>query len=325
MENTKKTGCLPEGFLYHSDENQAILSSIQGLEKAMRRMDLVEGIVTLCDNQMRLHVDLHCAEGIIEPDEAILLNDGESRKDIALISRVGKPAVFRIMSLEEKDGKTVAKLSRRSAQLSCRENYLSSLLPGDLIPATVTHIEPFGAFLDIGCGISSLLSIDSISVSRISSPKDRLSVGMKIYVAVKSNDPVSGRIYTTLKELLGTWAENAAEFEVGQTVPGILRSVEPYGVFVELTPNLSGLAEVKDESISEWKSCIGKKVSVFVKSILPERMKIKLVIIDACPENVFKAPIRYFVDPDVTPHLSNWLYSPFGASKVVETQFDDPQ
>ena len=46
------------------------------------------------------------------------------------------------------------------------------------------------------------------------------------------------RITLTHKELLGTWAENAAQFHAGETVAGIIRSVEPYGVFVELSPNL---------------------------------------------------------------------------------------
>ena len=42
--------------------------------------------------------------------------------------------------------------------------------------------------------------------------------------------------------MLGTWAENAALFSPGQTVTGVVRSVEDYGIFVELTPNLAGLA-----------------------------------------------------------------------------------
>ncbi|MGL0910084.1 hypothetical protein ACSTB0_13670, partial [Faecalibacterium wellingii] len=42
--------------------------------------------------------------------------------------------------------------------------------------------------------------------------------------------------------LLGTWEENAAGFTVGETVVGIVRSVEEYGTFIEIAPNLAGLA-----------------------------------------------------------------------------------
>ena len=62
-------------------------------------------------------------------------------------------------------------------------------------------------------------------------------------------------------------AQNAALFSVGETVRGVVRSIEPYGVFIELTPNLSGLAEPRADLHP------GMAVSVYIKSILPQRMK----------------------------------------------------
>ena len=74
----------------------------------------------------------------------------------------------------------------------------------------------------------SLLSIDCISVSRISHPSDRFRAGDRIKVVVKSIDRENGRIFVTHKELLGTWEQNAALFSPGQTVTGIVRSIEDY-------------------------------------------------------------------------------------------------
>ncbi len=313
----------PEGELYFSAENQAALSSLAGLEKAMQNGTVVEGIATLCDSDLRLHVDLKCAHGILEPEDAVFCRVGETRKDIAIVSRVGKPIAVRILSMERRGEETIVHLSRKAAQEDCIRQYLSGLRPGDLIDAKVTHLENFGAFLDIGCGVTSLLSVDCISVSRISHPRNRLSVGESITVAVKSNDPESGRIYVTLRELLGTWEENAASFEVGQTVTGIIRSVEHYGVFIELTPNLAGLSEIRsEEHANSLRQLIGKSASVYIKSIIPERMKIKLVIIDA--ENCTPLPkkISYFIQKKDTPHLSHWIYSPPNAVKRIETKFD---
>ena len=87
---------------------------------------------------------------------------------------------------------------------------------------------------------------------------------------MRSVDVENRRITLTHRELLGTWEENAALFAAGETVRGIVRSVEPYGVFIELAPNLSGLAENR-EGLTP-----GTPVSVYIKSILPQRMKIKL-------------------------------------------------
>jgi small subunit ribosomal protein S1 len=194
---------------------------------------------------------------------------------------------------------------------------LANLKPGDIIKSNVTHLEQFGAFVDVGCGVASLLSIDCISVSRISHPKDRFSVGDSILCVVKKNDEAGKRIFVTHKELLGTWEENAAEFTPGQTVTGIVRSIEDYGIFIELAPNLAGLAEYKD-NIKE-----GQIVSVFIKSIIPERMKIKLVIIDSYPayQNTNSQNYKYFLD-DGNIHIDTWKYSPEISNKWVETVFD---
>ena len=178
----------------------------------------------------------------------------------------------------------------------------------------MTHEEPFGAFVDIGCGIVSLLSIDCISVSRISHPRDRFACGDFLRAAVKCIDRQTGRIYMTEKELLGSWEENAALFEPGQTVTGLVRSIEDYGIFVELTPNLAGLAEYK-EGVS-----VGDRATVFIKSINPERMKIKLVLIDSYKDFSAPAPLRYFLPEDCN-RLSSWRYSPDCCPKSVGTVF----
>lgn len=60
--------------------------------------------------------------------------------------------------------------------------------------------------MDIGCGLPSLISIDQISVSRISHPRDRFAVGESIYAVVKAVEP-EGRVQLSHKELLGTWAK----------------------------------------------------------------------------------------------------------------------
>lgn len=127
---------------------------------------------------------------------------------------------------------------------------LSALSPcrlARLLPAVVTHLDRFGAFCDIGCGNVSLLSIEHISISRINHSRDRFQEGQHIFVAIGAQDPVLRRINLTHKELLGTWQENAQEFSIGETVVGIVRSIKDYGVFIELSPNLSGLAEYRDD------------------------------------------------------------------------------
>lgn len=312
---------LPEGLLYSSAENREYLSSLSSLERAMNEGRILESTALLCDSSMRLHVDLYGIEGIIEREEALYCREGEQIKDIAIITRVGKPVCFKVISISHKNGKPVVYLSRRAAQLECLHCYLDGLICGDIVRARVTHLESFGAFVDIGCGISSLLSVDCISVSRISHPSDRLSVGEYIYSVIKSIDKENGRIFVSMRELLGTWSENASLFEAGQTVAGIIRSIESYGVFVELAPNLAGLAELKDGMKERLASSIGQYSAVYIKSIIPERMKIKLVLIDGFCEGSKISEPKYFIDPRVTSHIDSWTYSPPSSQRKIETVF----
>ena len=313
----------PEGSLIRRAENREYISSLQGLERAMNEGRILESTALLCDSEMRLYVDLYGIRGIIERDEVLFCRRGEEPKDIAIITRVGKPICFKVLGFTRVNGETVARLSRRAAQLECQRNYLSLLTPGDIIPATVTHMESFGAFLDVGCGLSSLLSVDTISISRISHPSDRLRVGESVHAVVKSVDRPRERLFLSMRELLGTWEENAARFRAGQTVAGIVRSVESYGVFVELSPNLAGLAELREGESDRGIATVGQYAAVYIKSILPERMKIKLVLIDSYKGEPPREELRYYIDCKQITHLDRWQYSPMGAHKVVETIFED--
>lgn len=233
----------PEGTLLETEENAYYLQNEETLRCAMRIGQILEGRALLCDYNHNLIVDLGCCRGVIPREEGALGIREQTVRDIAIISRVNKPVAFLVTAVEyDESGALRPVLSRRAAQLRCRTEYIERLTPGEIIPARVTHLENFGCFVDIGCGLPSLISIDQISVSRISHPRDRFAVGESIYAVVKEVEP-EGRVQLTHKELLGTWAENAALFLPGETVAGVIRSVEDYGVFVELTPNLAGLAE----------------------------------------------------------------------------------
>ena len=306
---------LCEGSLIGTKENHEYISSVNGLERARQEGKILEGVVKMCDNEsLTMHIDLCGVDGIIEKEESMY---ADNIKDIAIITRVGKAVAFKVKELiKDKTGHTVAILSRKDAQKDCVENYLLDLVPGDIIRARATHFEPFGAFMDIGCGVSSLLSVDCISVSRISNPAERFDLREEMDVIVKSIDYETGRIYVSTKELFGTWEENVSGYNVGQTVSGIIRSIESYGIFVELSPNLAGLAELK-AGVS-----VGEKCSVYIKSIMPEKMKIKLVIIDTCEiENQNKKERKLFVDTSKTMHMDYWRYSPKDCPKLIETDF----
>ena len=311
MERLQQEQFLPEGSLLDTPDNLTHLRTEAGLREAMQTGQRLEARVRVCDGSHNLHVDLPCMRGLIPRAEGALgISEGTTR-DIALISRVNKPVCFSVVRIEhDGTGMPYAVLSRRMQQEQCRADYISRLRPGDVIPARVTHLAPFGCFVDIGCGVPSLIPIDAISVSRISHPADRFRVGQEIRAAVKGFE--NGRVLLTHKELLGTWAENAACFSAGETVAGIVRSVEDYGIFIELAPNLAGLADL----LADIKP--GQRASVYIKSIVPDRMKIKLAVVDVFDESCPPPPVRYFFTGS---HMDEWVYTPPRAKRKIATVF----
>lgn len=288
---------LPEGM-----QNQPVstVKTMDDLRRALLTGEILTATAYLCDETHNLHVFFPGGlTGVIPREEAALGVADGSIRDIAILSRVGKPVCCKVTDVSSEGGVT---LSRTAAQLEAREHLFDTHRPGDVIPAVVTNLAPFGAFCDVGCGVVALMGIETISVARISHSRDRFREGQQIYAVISQLDRETGRINLTHRELLGTWAENAARFQAGQTVTGIVRSVQDYGVFVELTPNLSGLAEPDDELQP------GDAVSVYIKSILPDKLKLKLSILEKLDgKHLPRQPLHYM---QTEGHMDYWQYSP---------------
>lgn len=291
---------LPEGRLLHTPENQTACSSLPALQQAMAEERVLEGRAVLCTPDHDLSVKVGPFLGMIPREEAALgIREGTAR-EIAILSRVGKPLSFVVTDVVKEQDPPILRLSRRRAQELALHRLLACP-PGTVLPATVTHLEGFGAFVDVGCGVISMIGIENCSVSRISHPSCRFSPGQEIYAVVTETDPELGRIYLSHKELLGTWLENAAHFSPGMTVPGIVRGVKEYGSFIELAPNFTGLAD-RTEGLME-----NDRVSVYIKAILPDRMKVKLTVIHKLDADVPPDPLFYFTTGG---QLTRWDYSP---------------
>ena len=145
---------------------------------------------------------------------------------------------------------------------------------GDITSGIVKNIQPYGAFIQIESGVTGLLHIEDISIGRIKSPEERLKVGQKIDIVVKSINKENGRINLSYKELLGNWEDNITDISQGTIIKGTARDTEKNknGIFIEIKPNLIGMAEYRPGI--EY----GQNVEVYVKKIIPEKKKIKLKI-----------------------------------------------
>lgn len=123
---------------------------------AMQQRKILQAPAIKCDERHDLHIALGCCAGVMPRAEAARGILGGETRDIAILSRVGRPVCFTVMGFAP-DG--TALLSRRSAQEAALEQIFREKRPGDILPAVVTGLAPFGAFCDIGCGAVGLLGI----------------------------------------------------------------------------------------------------------------------------------------------------------------------
>ena len=254
---------IPEGW------NPKEEYTIEQLEDAKLFGKTIEGFVTSCDENYNLHVSLgKNIVGIIPKDE-FELND--NIKPSIYKNKENTAVQFKVIDMSDNN----IMLSRKAVKQEAFNWVRDDLKTGDIVCGIVKNIRPFGAFIEIGGGMVGLLHIEDISVSRIKTPEERLYVGQKINVMIKSIDKDEERICLSYKELLGNWEDNVKELEEKTVVDGIIKEADKYknGIFIELKPNLVAMAEYQ-EGLK-----YGQRVKVLIKKIIKSKRKIKVVII----------------------------------------------
>jgi len=269
------------------------------LLRAMERAAVLEAMVTRCDAAHTLYLDLGEAEGRISREAAAVGVAEGTVRETAVLSLVGRVICFRVLELHRTADGLIAGCSRRLPQQEARDTYLAALRPGDILPAVVIGLARFGAFCDIGRGVTALLPAGFIAVTHTDDAAERFAPGQQLTAVVR--EVADGRITLSHRELLGTWRDNAALFAPGQVVPGVVRGVMPFGIFVELTPNLAGLCEPQSGLQH------GDRVSVLIRSIRPEKQKIKLSVVTKLPPSAEPPRYRYLRR---TGHMDFWQYAP---------------
>ena len=259
----------PEGW-----NNEISQLDIINIEQIKAKGEILQGIVKDCDDNYNLHINFENGlNGIIprEEVEGINLQEDGLPKTNLCTGKVHKFVQFKVKAIEN----DTAILSRKEVQCEALDFVKNELEVGQKLSGIVKNIKPYGAFVEIGGGVVGMVHIEDLSIARIKTPYERLKIGQKVEIVVKSINRENGKVILSYKETLGSWEENAKNFEPGTRAKGIVRETEKNknGIFIELTPNLVGMAEYKEGL--EY----GQTVQVYIKKIDNERKKVKLLII----------------------------------------------
>ncbi|MCV3406790.1 30S ribosomal protein S1 [Campylobacter lari] len=166
---------------------------------------------------------------------------------------------------------------------------------GDTIKVTVSNIEPYGAFVDLGNDIEGFLHISEISWDKnAKNPKDYISEGQELDVEVIEINAKERRLRVSLKKLLAKpFDEFLKSHKVGDVVKGSVTSVTNFGAFVKIA-NLEGLLHNEDASWNRNDKCkdmykIGDVIEVKIIKLDKENQKISL-----STKELQKSPVQVY-------------------------------
>ncbi|WP_051604617.1 30S ribosomal protein S1 [Helicobacter rodentium] len=153
---------------------------------------------------------------------------------------------------------------------------------GDAIKVTVSNIEPYGVFVDLGNDIEGFLHISEISWNKnIQNPEEFLKAGQEIDVEVIEIDTKDRRLRVSLKKLLDKPFEQfAKKHKEGEMLKGVVATLTDFGAFVKLD-GIDGLLHNEDAYWNKNEKCkdlmkIGETIEVKIAKIDREKERISL-------------------------------------------------
>lgn len=249
--------------------------SLKQLEEIKNKQEVLDMYVTDIDDSFNMiGVIGKNIKAIIPRDESSsIVGDDGLVEEKHIINKKGKILHVCIKEIINNNDNIELIVSKKILELKVRKWMYMHLKPGMKLKGVVVSTNDYAAFVDVGGGVTGILKLENISDILIQKASDVLHIGQRINVIVKKFDRDTGRIELTYKEILGTFEDNISKFKEGDIVDGTIRNRIKSGIFVEIAPNVVGLAEHVNGL--EY----GQKVLVSIKRIIPEKKKVKLIII----------------------------------------------
>ena len=247
----------------------------EAISAVAENTDVIEGVVKKITTY-GMFVDIGGVDGLVHYSEISYkgpVNPGSIYKE-------GDKVFVKVIKYDNE--KKHLSLSIKAAMPDPWDEIKDGLEVGDTIKVTVSNIEPYGAFVDLGNDIEGFLHISEISWDKnIKNPKDHISEGEELDVEVIEIDAKDRRLRVSLKNLLKKpFDEFKAKFKEGDVTKGVVTSVTNFGAFVKIGA-VEGLLHNEDASWDRNDKCkdlfkVGDEVEVKIIKIDSNEQKISL-------------------------------------------------
>jgi len=229
----------------------------------LRRTGTITPVRVLEANKGGLLIQLGNVQGFLpvsqlSPGNYPRISGGDRQKILEKLKTfVGKPFDVKVIDVDPKEEKLI--VSEKAAWEERQGDVLAQYHAGDTIDGMVTALADFGVFVRFpvsdGEGVSSaapadsylegLIHISELSWKRVDHPRDIVKIGEHVRCQIINIE--GSKIFLSLKRLTeDPWLQAAERYHVGQRVEGRVVKVQPFGLFVELDPEIHGLAHVSE-------------------------------------------------------------------------------
>jgi small subunit ribosomal protein S1 len=201
----------------------------------------------------------------------------------------GRVYTFRILEFKE-GGKNLV-ISRRALleeqQREEAEVVRRSIVEGAVTTGRVASVREYGAFVELGGGVTGLLHVSDMGWSRVSDPAEIVKPGDEVTVKILRIDKEKGKISLGLKQLQADpWSKVAESYEVGQRPTGRITRLTEFGAFVELQPGIEALAHASTFAPTGkpdgWQATVrpGTTGTFEILSVDPDKKRIGVALLD---------------------------------------------
>lgn len=184
---------------------------------------------------------------------------------------------LRVKVLDIKDEEGILIVSERETESEERQKALASYKKGDVVEGVITGVVDFGAFMEFGDGLEGLIHISELGWQRIDNPRDLVKEGQKVKAQII--DITANKVSLSLKRLVkDPWEEIKDKYKIGDKVKGRVVKEHKFGAFVEIEPNIQGLARAENEADKE-KMQVGLELDFKITNFDPLDHKLGLALL----------------------------------------------
>jgi len=182
----------------------------------------------------------------LTPEHYPRVEGGDKSRILESLQRfIGTTLKVKVIDAHETDEKLI--VSEKAAWEEKQQEILSDYHVGQVVSGKVTGIVDFGCFIEFGPSLEGLVHISELAWQRVDDPREFVKIGQELQAKIIGIEGT--KISLSIKQLIeDPWTKSVGKYSIGDVVKGKVIKLNPYGAFVQLDPQIQGLAHISELS-----------------------------------------------------------------------------